>query len=65
MKQDILDTLAANIRLYPVSASGTDDLLELTSGYTGPDPADVLRTVGAPSSDGKCTTSDGQTVQIF
>ena len=116
MKQAILDALAANIRLYPVSASGTNDLLELTmrsaaeitggrylfltddsgvgdphkvpeipcffvtklakalvravaielsGSYSGPDPADVIRTVGAPSSDGKCTTSDGQTVQIF
>ena len=116
MKQAILDTLATNIHLYPVAASGTNDLLELTmrsaaeitggrylfltddsgvgdthklpeipcyfvtklaraivravamevsGAHIGPDPADVIRTVGDPSSDGRCTTGDGQVVQLF
>jgi hypothetical protein len=30
MKQSILDAKTAGIHVYPVSASGTDDLLELT-----------------------------------
>jgi hypothetical protein len=116
MKQAILNTLSAGIHIYPVSASGTNDLLELTmrsaaeitggrylfltddsgigdphkipeipcyfvtklakalvravamevSGmHIGPDPADVIRTVGNPSSNGQCVTQDGQTVQLF
>lgn len=116
MKQAIVDVHTAGIHLYPVSASGTDDLLELTmrsaaeitggrylfltndsgvggdhktpeipcyfvtklekalirsvsmelsGSYIGPDPADILRTTGDPSTDGKCTIDDGQTVQIF
>jgi hypothetical protein len=116
MKQSILDAQADGIRLYPVSASGADDLLELTmrsaaqitggrylfltddSGVgdphklpeipcyfvtklakaivrsvameltataIGPDPADILRTVGNPTSDGQCTTQDGQTVHLL
>ena len=39
--------------------------MEVSGNYIGPDPADLIRTVGNPSSDGKCTTEDGQTVQIF
>jgi hypothetical protein len=116
MKQAILDTRGAGIHLYPVSASGTDDLLEMTmrsaaeltggrylfltddsgvggphktpeipcyyvtrlsralvrtvamelSGtYMGPDPADVSRTAGNPSSNGTCQVEDGGTVTIF
>jgi hypothetical protein len=116
MKQAIQDVAAAGLHVYPVSASGTDDLLELTmrsaaeltggrymfltddsgvgdphkipeipcyvvtklgkalvraasmelSGMYAPaDPADVIRVEGSPTSDGKCTTADGQTVQIF
>jgi hypothetical protein len=116
MKQAILDARSAGIHVYPVSASGTDELLELTmrstaeitggrymfltddsgvgdthkvpeipcyfvtkletalvraismelsGSYIGPYKADVIRTSGSPSDDGKCTTQDGQTVQIF
>ncbi len=116
MRQAIVDTHMRGIHLYPVSASGTNDLLELTmrgaaeitggrymfltddsgvgdthktpeipcyyitklssgivravgmelSGkYAAPAASDVLRTSGAPTSDGKCKTTDGQTVQIF
>jgi hypothetical protein len=116
MKQAILDVRAAGVRIYPVSASGTNDLLELTmrsaaqltggrymfltddsgvgdphkipeipcytvtklakalvravamelSGtYAPPDPADILRVEGNPATDGKCTTPDGQTVQMI
>jgi hypothetical protein len=116
MKQAILDAKTAGIHLYPVSASGTDDLLEMTmrsaaeitggrylfltddsgvgdthkipeipcyfvtklaralvravgmelSGvYVPPDPADILRTAGTPTTAGTCTTQDGQTVHIF
>jgi hypothetical protein len=116
MRQSIVDAGALGIHLYPVSASGADDLLELTmrsaaqitggrylfltddSGvgdphkepeipcyyvtklenalvrvvsmelaghYIGPDPADVIRTSGKPSTAGACTTSDGDAVQIF
>jgi hypothetical protein len=116
MKQAITHAHTAGIHLYPVSASGTNDLLELTmrsaaeitggrymfltddSGvgdshktpeipcyyvtklgtalaravtmeldgtYAGPDSADVIRVEGNPSSDGKCPTGDGATVQIF
>jgi hypothetical protein len=116
MKQSIVAAHAAGIHVYPVSASGTDALLELTmrsaaeitggrylfltddsgvgdphkipeipcyyvtrlekalvrvvsmelSGtYIGPDPADVLRVSGAPSSSGTCTIGDGGFVQIF
>ncbi len=39
--------------------------MEVSGNYIGPDPADLIRTVGNPATDGKCTTQDGQTVQIF
>jgi len=116
MKKAIQGALTAGIHLYPVSASGTDDLLEFTmrtaaeitggrylfltddsgvgdphkipeipcyfvtklakalvrsvamevsGSHIGPDPADIIRTVGSPASNGQCTTLDGQQVQIF
>jgi hypothetical protein len=116
MKQAIVDVRSKGVHLYPVSASGTNDLLELTmraaaaltggrymfltddsgvgdthktpeipcyfvtklskalvravsmelsGNYIGPEQADVIRTNGSPSADGKCATDDGQTVQIF
>jgi hypothetical protein len=106
----------AGIHIYPVSASGTDNLLELTmrsaaeitggrylfltddsgvgdphkipeipcyfvtrltkalvravsmelsGNYIGPDPADVIRVSGNPSTNGTCPIDDGGTVQIF
>jgi hypothetical protein len=39
--------------------------MEVSGSYIGPDPADVIRTMGSPATDGTCTTEDGQTVQIF
>ncbi len=116
MKQAIVDTHAAGIHVYPVSGSGTDDLLELsmrttaeitggrylfltddsgiggphktpeipcyfvtklasdlvravsmelTATYLGPDAAEIIRTVGDPSSAGLCPVQDGGTVTIF
>ncbi len=116
MKQAIAGVHGAGIHVYPVSASGTNELLELTmrtaaeitggrylfltddSGVGGPhkdpeipcyfvtklskalvrsvamelsganvglDPADILRTSGSPTMEGKCTTVDGKTVQIL
>jgi hypothetical protein len=116
MNSAITGAQQRGIHLYPVSASGTNDLLELTmrsaaemtggrylfltddsgvgdphktpeipcyfvtrlehalvrvigmelSGkWIAPDSAEVLRTVGDPTAAGQCTTSDGQSVQIF
>ena len=116
MKKAIADVHAAGIHIYPVSASGTDDLLEftmrsaaqltggrymfltddsgvgdthktpeipcyyvtklqqaivravsaeLTGVYAGPDAAQIIRTVGSPTSSGQCLTADNQTVQIY
>jgi hypothetical protein len=116
MNQAIAGARAAGIHLYPVSASGTNDLLEftmrtaaqitggrylfltddsgigdphkvpeipcyyvtklqqaivravaaeLTSVYTGPDPAQIIRIVGSPTPSGQCTTADNQKVQIY
>lgn len=116
MKKAITDVRAAGIHIYPVSASGTDDLLEftmrsaaqltggrymfltddsgvgdthktpeipcyyvtklqqaivravsaeLTGTYAAPDAAQIIRTVGSPTSGGQCVTADNQTVQIY
>lgn len=116
MRKAIADVHAAGIHVYPVSASGTDKLLEFTmrtaaemtggrymfltddSGvgdqhkvpeipcyyvtklqqaivravsaellgvYAGPEPSQIIRTVGSPTPDGRCVTADQQTVQIY